>query len=112
MKNIFFIAIVFSIFSFQKNEIIDTQFTVYGNCEMCKNTIEKNLIQMKGVKKAVWTIKTQQLHIVFNSAIVNDDAIQQKISSIGYSTDKIAANLEAYNKLHYCCKVENACKPR
>jgi cation transport ATPase len=79
---------------------------------MCKNTIEKNLIQMKGVKKAVWTIKTQQLHIVYNSTIVIEDAIQQKISSIGYSTDKTAANQEAYNKLHFCCKVEDACKPR
>ena len=41
-----------------------------------------------------------------------EDAIQQKISSIGYSTDKTAANQEAYNKLHFCCKVEDACKPR
>ena len=112
MKNIFIALLIFTMFSFQKNEIVDTKFTVYGNCEMCKNTIEKNLVKMKGVKKAEWTIKTQQLHIVYNSTLVTEEAIHQKISSIGYSTDKIAANEAAYNKLHFCCKVEDACKPR
>jgi mercuric ion binding protein len=112
MKNIFLFIVIFNLFSFQKNVIVESKFTVYGNCEICKETIERNLLRIKGVKKAEWIIKTQQLHIVYNSNLVSEEVIQQKISSIGYSTDKISANEEAYNKLHFCCKVEGACKPR
>ena len=112
MKNILLFTVLFSLFSFQKNAIVETKFTVYGNCEMCKKTIEENLLRMKGIKKAEWTIKTQQLHIVYNQEIVSEDAIHQKISSIGYATDKIVANEEAYKQLHYCCRVEGATKTK
>ena len=36
-------------------------YRVYGNCGMCKSTIEKAANGVKGVNSAVWEVKTDTL---------------------------------------------------
>ena len=44
-----------------QKKIVASQFMVYGNCEMCKKTIEKAALSIKGVKMAKWDIPSNQL---------------------------------------------------
>ena len=49
-----------------QKKIVTSQFIVNGNCEMCKKTIEKAALSIKGVKMAKWDIPSNQLSLIFN----------------------------------------------
>lgn len=57
-------------------------------------------------KKVNWDKETHLLTITFNSSNISLDEIHQRIAAVGYDTDKIKANDEAYAKLDECCKYE------
>lgn len=110
MKNsIFKIILVFTIFCFLGNTNLiaqtDTTFTVSGNCDMCKNTIETAL-DAKGIKKASWNTETKLLSVTYNPSKINTKEIMQLIATAGYDTPLIKADSSAYSKLHSCCKYE------
>jgi len=81
-------------------------FTVYGNCEMCKKTIEKSLTNAEGIFSAEWNIDSKQLHVSFDSGKMDLNQIKQKIADVGYDTDSHRATDEVYNKLPKCCQFE------
>jgi copper chaperone CopZ len=76
---------------------------VYGNCGMCKKTIE-NAANEKGVSQVVWDVKTSMLAMTYNSAKTNSEAILKKIASAGYDSDAFRADDAKYNNLHSCCQ--------
>jgi copper chaperone CopZ len=78
---------------------------VYGNCGMCKKTIEKAANE-KGVSKAVWDEKTSMLTITYNPAKTSTDAILKKVALAGYDSDTFRADDTTYNNLHGCCQYE------
>ena len=39
---------------------------VDGVCKMCKKRIEKACLKTKGVKSAVWNVKTHELNLIYN----------------------------------------------
>lgn len=81
------------------------KFKVWGNCGMCKKTIEKSL-RIDGVKKASWDVKSKQLTVSFNPKKIDLKKIQNAICNAGYDNDGCNGSDEAYNKLHSCCKYE------
>lgn len=81
-------------------------FKVYGNCGMCKETIEGALIKKDGVIKKSWDKKTKMLSITYNESKLNLLQIKQKLADVGYDTDEIRAKDETYNNLPDCCKYE------
>lgn len=81
------------------------KFKVWGNCGMCKKTIEKSL-KIDGVKKASWDVKTKEITVSFDSKKTDLKKIQQAICNAGYDNDGCKGNDEAYNKLHSCCKYD------
>lgn len=117
-KNIFLtvFAIAFICFSANAQETIQQTtnktefkkevFTVYGNCKMCKKTIESSLKNVDGVKRATWNQKTNQMTVSFNPEVITLDAIKQKIADVGYDSDTHRANDKVYNKLPGCCQYE------
>ena len=89
-----------------QNEFIKSEnFTVYGNCGMCKKTIEK-AASIKGVKSAVWNMETDVMTVRYDTTIVKLVEIKNAIASSGYDTDECRASDEAYKKLHGCCQYE------
>jgi copper chaperone CopZ len=82
---------------------------VWGNCGMCKATIEK-AAAAKNVSKAVWSEETKMAAITYDSKKTNADAILKKIALAGYDSEKFFAPAAAYNKLPDCCKYERAKK--
>ena len=107
MKKILFILLLVPFFSFSQEERSKTsraQFTVLGQCEMCKDRIEKATFKIKGVKYSSWSIPKNKLSIIYNSNKVSLNDIKNQIAETGHDTDEVLATDEAYENLHHCCK--------
>jgi mercuric ion binding protein len=81
------------------------KFKVWGNCGMCKKTIEKSL-KIEGVKKASWDVKSKEITVSFDPKKTDLKKIQNAICTAGYDNDGCKANDAAYDKLHSCCKYD------
>ena len=81
-------------------------FKVYGNCGMCKKTIEGALSNAKGVVKAVWNKETKMMEVTFHEHKITLDEIKKKIAGVGYDTDEFKATDKSYNGLPGCCQYE------
>jgi periplasmic mercuric ion binding protein len=81
------------------------EFRVWGNCEMCQETIEESL-KSKGVASASWSVDTKILKVSYDSTAINLDDIQKKVAAAGYDTEKYRADESAYKNLHECCQYE------
>ena len=107
MKKTLIILIFFPILALaqqRQKKIVASQFRVEGNCEMCKKTIEKAALSVRGVKMAKWDIPSNQLSLLFNRRKVEAISIHNEIAKSGYSTTEVRAKEEDYNKLPICCQ--------
>lgn len=81
-------------------------FKVYGNCGMCKNTIEGSLKDVKGVDKAVWNQETKMMSVSYDASIISLSDVKNKIANSGYDMEDVRASNEDYEALHGCCQYE------
>ena len=87
------------------NGITTSIFKVWGNCDMCKETIE-NSLKVDGVVSSDWNTETKMISVSFDSAKVNLNQIQKNIALVGYDNVKYTADDQVYNNLHECCQYE------
>jgi len=113
MRNIIIaIAIVLTAFTTNaqtKDKNKRVSFKVDGICGMCKKRIEKAALTTKGVKFAVWNVKTHDLSLIIDERKADVTTIQKNITKVGHDvfvTDKkkMTATKEAYESVHPCCK--------
>lgn len=88
-----------------KTEIVK----VYGNCGMCKTSIEK-AGNSKKVSKVDWNKDTKMATITYDPNKTDKDAILKKIALAGYDSDSFLATEAAYNDLPGCCQYERVNK--
>ena len=93
----------------QINNPITETVKVYGNCGMCKNTIEEAASKKK-TSKADWNEETKMATITYDSKKTNLDAILKNIALAGYDNESFLAPDEAYNKLPGCCRYDRVRK--
>ncbi len=79
---------------------------IYGNCDMCKTTIEGALKKKDGVITRNWDTETKILTVTYEPSKVNLKQILQKIADVGYDSDTVKASTEIYNKLPKCCRYD------
>ncbi|MCD2260240.1 heavy-metal-associated domain-containing protein [Psychroserpens luteolus] len=103
-KIIVVLAILVTTVTFAQNKNAKASLEVDGVCMMCKDRIEKAAIRTKGVKSAIWNVKTHELKLIFDERKTNLETISKKIASVGHDTKTIKATDEAYNSVHPCCK--------
>lgn len=77
---------------------------VKGSCEMCKERIEKVAKSVAGVSFASWDLEKQELHMNFDPAKTNLEAVSKVIAAAGHDTDKDKAEQAVYDALPSCCK--------
>lgn len=77
---------------------------VKGSCEMCKERIEKAAKNVEGVSFASWDMEKQELHMNFDPAKTNLEAVSKVIAAAGHDTDKDIAEKAVYDALPSCCK--------
>lgn len=106
MKSVFiYISILFFAFSASAQTEKKETIKVWGNCGMCKTTIEK-AAKSAGAKTAVWDEDSKQLNVSYASSKTSSEKIQQAIARSGYDTQDFTADNKAYDKLHGCCKYD------
>lgn len=79
---------------------------VWGNCGMCKKTIEKALKGVDGIQSASWDKKAKVLTVDFDDAKITMKQIEAKVAAAGYDTEHVRGNDAAYQKLEECCHYE------
>lgn len=82
---------------------------VYGNCGMCKTTIEKTG-SIKKIAKVDWNQETQMATLTYDTSVTNQDEILKRIALVGYDSDKFLAPDDVYNNLHGCCQYDRVAK--
>lgn len=79
---------------------------VKGNCEQCKERIEKAAYSVKGVKMATWDENTHNLNIILNETKNNVAAVEDAVVAVGHDTNDKKATEKAYKSLPDCCLFE------
>ena len=109
MKYLILIFLLFPVFSFAQessSKSTKAQFVVLGECEMCKDRIQRATYKIKGVKYSSWSIPQNKLSIIYNSNKVSLNEIKKKIAEAGHDSEDFKATDEAYANLHSCCKYD------
>jgi len=116
MKKLFIVfASSFLLFSCGNNEDLSVKtekmgdanlrstFKVWGNCEMCKETIEGSL-KADGITEADWNTETKVLSVTYDSTKITLDQVQKNVAAVGYDNVKYKGDDKAYENLPQCCK--------
>ncbi|HLT32552.1 MAG TPA: heavy-metal-associated domain-containing protein [Aquaticitalea sp.] len=104
MKKIVLVLIVLiTTITFAQNKNARSTIEVDGVCLMCKERIEKAAIKSKGVKSAIWDVKTHELRLIYDERKTDLKTIQQSVADVGHDTKEIKATDEAYHSVHPCC---------
>ncbi|MBC7749912.1 MAG: DUF3347 domain-containing protein [Methylotenera sp.] len=82
---------------------------IYGNCDMCKSTIE-TAGTLKKVAKVEWNKDTKMATLTYDSTKTSQDEILKRVALAGYDSDKFLAPDATYDALHGCCQYEREAK--
>ena len=82
---------------------------IYGNCGMCKKTIE-TAANVTKTAKVDWNVDTKMASITYDTKKTNPDEILKRIALAGYDSDKFLAPDAVYDKLHGCCQYDREAK--
>ena len=105
MKKLLIITLVLiGTTTYAQNKNQKASMEVDGVCMMCKNRIEKACLTSKGVKSAVWNVKTHELKLIYDARKTDLKKISTTVANVGHDTKKVKATDEAYAKIHACCK--------
>lgn len=94
----------------KSKKVKEAAFGVRGNCGLCKKTIEKAAMSVKGVVDAQWNKDKKNITVKYDEKMVKIDQVHQAIARAGYDTDKMAADPSAYKELPGCCKYDHNMK--
>jgi periplasmic mercuric ion binding protein len=103
-KSILVLLVLISTVTFAQNKNAKATMEVDGVCLMCKSRIEKACLNTKGVKSAIWDVKTHELKLIYDARKTNSKTIQKSVTDAGHDTKDIKATDEAYAQVHPCCK--------
>ena len=73
-------------------------------CGMCKEKIEANLQDLKGLKSIEVEIDEYKATVVFDSEVTTLEKIEEAITKVGYDANEQKADRKAQKKLHKCCQ--------
>lgn len=82
---------------------------IFGNCNMCKSTIEK-AGNVKNIAKVEWNKDSKMAAIAYDQKATSLDEILKRIALAGYDSDSFRAPDDVYAKLPECCQYDRAIK--
>jgi copper chaperone CopZ len=82
---------------------------IYGNCDMCKETIEK-AGNIKKLAKVDWDTATKMATLTYDAQKTTQDAILKRIALAGYDSETFLAPDDVYSKLPECCQYKREAK--
>ena len=117
MKNIVGILSLFVVFGMnsataQSPKVTTIKFITSAICDMCKERIEEKLNYTKGVVYAELDLETKMLTVKYKTDVITAEKIKEILASIGYSSDTVVRDREAYLALPKCCRGDESCEPK
>lgn len=97
-------AILIGISAFAQNKNAKASLEVNGVCLMCKVRIEKASLNTKGVKSAIWDVKSHELKLIFDERKTDLKTIEKNIVAVGHDTKNLKAKDEVYKSIDACCQ--------
>ncbi len=91
-----------------KNTVIQN-VKIYGNCDICKATIEKAGSSNNSFK-TIWNKDSKIAAVTFDKEKTNLAAVLKQIALAGYDNEQYLAPTESYKQLKACCQYERAYK--
>ena len=85
--------------------IATSTFKVWGNCDMCKETIE-GALKTEGISTSDWSPETKIMKVSYDTTKISLNQIQKNIASAGYDNEKYKGDDKAYSELPECCQYE------
>ncbi|MEJ5147073.1 MULTISPECIES: DUF3347 domain-containing protein [unclassified Sphingobacterium] len=76
---------------------------IYGECDMCKKTIEK-AGNSKNVAQVEWNVDTKKAIISYDTQKTSREEILKRIALAGYDSEDFLAPADVYIKLPECCQ--------
>jgi len=86
-------------------QLYNAQIKVWGNCGMCKKTIE-TAAKNAGASTANWSEDAKILAVSYDSSKTDGKKIQKAVAESGYDTQDFTAPKAAYDKLPGCCQYD------
>ncbi|MCA6066910.1 TonB-dependent receptor [Chryseobacterium sp. RG1] len=80
----------------------ENEFYVKGNCESCKDRIEK-AAKDAGADSAEWNAEKQIVTLNFDPKKTSSDKILKKIADVGHDNEKYKSKDNTYKNLPSCC---------
>lgn len=105
------VLLSFTISNAQIKNTVTKNFKIYGNCEMCKGTIEK-AANIKKVAHVEWNKNTKMATLTYDAGKTNHDEILKRIALAGYDSDSFLAPDDRYAKLPECCQYNRVKKSK
>lgn len=87
------------------NGVATSTFKVWGNCDMCKETIE-GAVKVDGVSKADWSSESKMIAVSYDTTKITLDQIHKNIALVGYDTERFTGEDKAYSELPECCQYD------
>ncbi|OUL64064.1 DUF3347 domain-containing protein [Flavobacterium sp. AJR] len=78
---------------------------IFGNCEMCKKTIEK-AGNLKNSAEVDWNKDSKMATLTYDATKTNKEEILKRIALAGYDSNEFLAPNDVYAKLPECCQYE------
>ena len=108
MKKLMKVAAIAAI-GFMANEAKAQKFETFvvhtsAVCDMCEETMQKELTFVPGVKSASLDLETFDLTVVYKKKKTSEKEIIAAINKCGYDADDSPADPKGYENLHSCCK--------
>ena len=97
----------FSLCNAQIKNISTETVKIYGNCGMCKSTIEK-AGNIKNESSVDWDKETKMAFISYDSLKTSKQEILKRVALAGYDSDIFLAPGDTYSSLPSCCQYERA----
>jgi copper chaperone CopZ len=82
---------------------------IYGNCGMCKTTIE-TAGSLKKVALVEWNKDTKMAKLTYDTSKTSKDEILKRVALVGYDSDEFLAPDDVYDALHDCCQYDREAK--
>lgn len=84
--------------------IIHTHLIISGNCETCKERIEKAALSVSGVGFANWNISDGRLSLTFDPRKTTLDEISLAVTKAGHDTNLHKAARDVQSQMPDCCR--------
>lgn len=86
---------------------------VLGNCGMCKKTIEKAALGVRGVEQAEWNKTSHVLTVTYDQKVFQKkgqtfSTVMKAVAEAGYDNESFKAPDTAYSALPGCCQYDRS----